>query len=851
MLESFNSSASIKSLDGNSMKSSEHQQNSDALNKILCANTLEKSGDLAGAISIYQEVIEIDQEGTYRAIAEKALENLNIKPNLDQNSADLSSNREPEKPLPFISWHQRLLRRFYDLPIQTKQLAVLLTSEMVAILGLVGVGAILIISNGKAQLVNQVKAELKVQEINYNLKIDQMALAFLGQANNTAIIAAAENRKADGTVLGILAKEIAKHKIEIAILVDRQGNTIGTGHIKVSSRLFNPHGLVTKALKSGQQSKISEIITYDELAEEHELTAQLRAKAIGVEPKTKPKFLIRYTITPVRNGKAAIVGALISGDIVKTPVVNHTIKAFESGYSAVYLRQPTGEFTLATSQMQTEAGMTKKNVALSNTDLLEQAIAAQGETVTRMVRIGKGSSMMAAKALFNAQGKPIAVLVRGTSHQALNTLISQSLILQGLSAIVVLLISVALVRLLGRAILKPLEQLMKVTTQFSQGNREVRAKKFANDEMGELATNFNYLADSIVAKEEELAQYAQQQQLEAEKQRQSRENLQQEVIEMLMDIEEVQKGDLTVKAKVNEGVVGSVADAFNATTSSLHQLVLQVQQVANRVSELAIEEENSIHNLSQGAVNQAEEINQVLQGVAEINSSIQSVALSTDEAAKIAHQARQQAEEGDLAMSQTVSSIQKIRSSVGGTAKKLKQLAESSQEISQIVTIISSISEKTNLLAFNASIEAARAGEHGQGFRVVAEEVSRLAIKVTDATKDIQDLVENIQEDTSKVLQDMENSTTEVVTGTQLVRQTQEILQGLAGTSQEIDQYLEKITTNTTAQSHASDQINQKMAGVATIAQGTSAEATSMVQSLQALVEQVKALQVSVSRFRL
>ena len=202
-------------------------------------------------------------------------------------------------------------------------------------------------------------------------------------------------------------------------------------------------------------------------------------------------------------------------------------------------------------------------------------------------------------------------------------------------------------------------------------------------------------------------------------------------------------------------------------------------------------------------------------------------------------------------MNQTVNSIQKIRGSVAGTAKKLKKLAESSQEISQIVTIISSISEKTNVLAFNASIEASRAGEYGQGFKTVSEEVSRLATKVNEATQDIQYLVETIQEDTSLVLEDMEKSTTEVVTGTQLIRQTQEILQGLAVTSENIDDYLQQITQNTGEQTHASQQINQKIHEIADISQNTSSEAENVVKSLHDLVEEMKVLQISVEKFRL
>ncbi|MGK7955881.1 MAG: methyl-accepting chemotaxis protein, partial [Crocosphaera sp.] len=371
------------------------------------------------------------------------------------------------------------------------------------------------------------------------------------------------------------------------------------------------------------------------------------------------------------------------------------------------------------------------------------------------------------------------------------------------------------------------------------------------DEMGELATTFNMMADNIVASEAELSYYAQQQKEEAKKQQEAREHLQQEVVKMLLDIEEAQQGNLTVEAQVTDGVVGSVADAFNITIRSLRNLVSQVKTISSEVNTLVLDKEKEVNNLSQAAINQAQEINEVFDKVATINDSIQNVANSTQEAANISKLARQQAREGDVAMNHTVNSIQKIRFSVAGTAKKLKKLAESSQEISQIVTIISSISEKTNVLAFNASIEAARAGEHGQGFKTVSEEVSRLAAKVTEATQDIQYLVETIQEDTSLVLEDMENSTAEVVTGTKLIRQTQDILQGLAITSENIDDYLEKIANNTTAQTYSSQQINQKIHEIADISQNTSLEAENVVTSLHTLVEEMQVLQMSVEKFRL
>jgi methyl-accepting chemotaxis protein len=248
---------------------------------------------------------------------------------------------------------------------------------------------------------------------------------------------------------------------------------------------------------------------------------------------------------------------------------------------------------------------------------------------------------------------------------------------------------------------------------------------------------------------------------------------------------------------------------------------------------------------------QAEEINQALGNISEINESVENVAKFAQEAAQIAREGLIQAKEGDMAMDETVNSIEKIRTTVAGTSKKAKQLAESSQEIAQIVDIISGISEKTNLLAFNASVEAARAGEHGEGFRIVAEEVRRLADRITESTKDIQQLVSTIQQDTTSVLQGMETSTTEVVNGSELIRLTKQNLRRLAQTNENINQYLQSISSSTIEQTNTSRQVNEKITGIATIARNNSTEAQDVLQSLRTLVREAETLQSSVSQFKL
>jgi twitching motility protein PilJ len=497
-------------------------------------------------------------------------------------------------------------------------------------------------------------------------------------------------------------------------------------------------------------------------------------------------------------------------------------------------------------------------------DLLKRAIAVEnGQTVTGRVLVGDTYYTMAARAVPNRivetekgsvpmySNAPIGILVRGTPETEMSELLKRTWIALGISAATVILLDILLARFLDRVVAKPVQALTPIAKQFASGDRKARASIFANDEIGELAQSFNSMADSIEVSEQALAQQSLLKAQEAELQRKEKELLQREVINLLLEIEGAQKGDLTAEAKVTDGVVGSIADAFNATIRKLRTLVEEVKSTAIHAESLAKESENSVQRFSSSSLAQSDGIAQALEAVEQNTQSIAQVAQSAQDAAGMARRVAIAAREGDAKMDRTVGSIKAIRSTVAATAKKMKQLAESSQEVSQIVAIISSISEKTNLLAFNASIEAARAGENGQGFRVVADEVRRLADRVTDATREIQMLVTNIQHETTEVLKAMEVGTAEVVAGTQSVEETKDTLKDLADLSQTIDNYLQTISSSTISQTQVSQKVNSIMENANAIAQSTATDTQTVVASLQVLVGVVDELQTSVRQFRL
>lgn len=412
------------------------------------------------------------------------------------------------------------------------------------------------------------------------------------------------------------------------------------------------------------------------------------------------------------------------------------------------------------------------------------------------------------------------------------------------STLVVTLAVAAIAALVSDRVAKPIVEAAEAVKRLGRGDLNSRLAIRGRDELAELRTNINQMAS-------QLENLLIQQETEAQKQRREKENLQKDAINLLLDVESAKQGDLTVQARMSDEALGSLADAFNATINKLRDLLSQVRTVANEVGQLSLTGESSVRQLSEAALNQAEQIDYALNNIAEINDSVQKVADFAREAAQIARLGRLQAQEGDTDMQQTVKSINKIRTTVANTSKKVKQLAESSQEIGQIVDIISGISEKTNVLAFNASVEAARAGEHGEGFKIVAEEVRRLADRIIEATKDIKQLVSTIQIDTTAVLQGIESGTTEVVTGSDLIYKTQETLKRLADTNSKIDEYLQSISFNTTEQTSISQQVKEKITGIASIARNNSVEAKDVVKSLHTLVAEAEMLQASISQFKL
>ncbi|NEQ23100.1 MAG: HAMP domain-containing protein, partial [Microcoleus sp. SIO2G3] len=398
-------------------------------------------------------------------------------------------------------------------------------------------------------------------------------------------------------------------------------------------------------------------------------------------------------------------------------------------------------------------------------------------------------------------------------------------------------------RVTTRQIKRATDDLQAQFDAVSQGNLNASATIYSEDEFGQLATGFNQMSRVILTTTSEA-------QRKAEEQEQAKEDLQRQVIRLLDDVEGAARGDLTVQAEVTADVLGAVADSFNLTIQNLREIVQQVKQAARQVTKGSTDSESFARSLSSDALRQAEELAVTLNSVQVMTDSIQRVAESAREAEEVARSASATALKGGEAVERTVAGILQIRETVAETTRKVKRLAESSQEISKIVALISTIASRTNLLALNASIEAARAGEAGRGFAIVADEVRQLADRAAKALKEIEQIVLQIQSETGSVMTAMEEGTQQVIEGTKRAEQAKRSLEDIIQVSNRIDALVRSITADTVEQTETSRAVAQVMQSVELTAQETSQEAQRVSGALGNLVGVARDLLTSVERFR-
>ncbi len=386
------------------------------------------------------------------------------------------------------------------------------------------------------------------------------------------------------------------------------------------------------------------------------------------------------------------------------------------------------------------------------------------------------------------------------------------------------------------SILTQIDGLTELFSEIGIGNFDARAEIQSDDPLGQLTANLNAMLDntlSLIQTQDE------------------RDALQSAILKLLEEVSGVAEGDLTVEAEVTEDATGAIADSFNFMIEQLREVISRVQDATLQVSSSANEIQTTAESLSQGSETQATQIINTSAAVDEMSISIQQVSENASISASVAEQALANARQGSQAVQNTIEGMDRIRDQVQETSKRIKRLGESSQEIGEIVQLISDIADRTSILALNASIQAAMAGEAGRGFAVVAEEVERLAERSNDATEQIANLVKTIQSETNETVAAMEESTQEVVKGSELANQAGQALTEIESVSNRLAELSQSISSAATQQAQGSEAVAQSMNDIAEVTQQTAVGTKEAALSINNLTVLADDLRGSVSAFKL
>ena len=323
------------------------------------------------------------------------------------------------------------------------------------------------------------------------------------------------------------------------------------------------------------------------------------------------------------------------------------------------------------------------------------------------------------------------------------------------------------------------------------------------------------------------------------------------ILRLLDEMGNLAQGDLTVRANIDDELTGSIADSVNFAVDELRRLVTGINAATRQVAAASDQAQAITSELLSAAQRQSREISETNAAVAGMTASITQVSERAGQSARVAEQSLAAATQGSGAVRRAIEGMDGIREQIQDTAKRIKRLGESSQEIGEIVDLITDITEQTNVLALNAAIQASSAGSAGRGFTLVAEEVQRLAERSAGATKQIGAIVKTIQADTQDAVSAMELSTQGVVEQTGLADDTGQALARIDEVTRHLATLISDISSATKEQTESAARITKTMQDILEITELTTEGTRRTADSTARLASMATQLKQSVAGFKL
>src|SRR6202142_597111 len=402
-----------------------------------------------------------------------------------------------------------------------------------------------------------------------------------------------------------------------------------------------------------------------------------------------------------------------------------------------------------------------------------------------------------------------------------------------LSTIVALALGIAIAYWTASSITKPLSELMKVARQIGEsGDLDHQIDINRSDEIGQLARTFAGMVTYL----KEMASVS-------------------EAIaggNLTVEVQPRSKNDTLGNAftRMIDGLrnlVRNVRDASSQVASASSQVAgasdesakisLQTSSAIDEVTSTMHEISVNVQNMVKSTQVQASSVSETSASIDQMVASIQRVADTAKVLLDISNRSREEVHAGIATMEKATDGLTKINTTINSSGEIIGALGQRADDIGKIIEVIDDLAEQTNLLALNAAIEAARAGEHGLGFAVVAAEVRKLAEKSAQSTKEISELIQSIQKEARKAVENMERSTGIVNEGLDLGGELNGALRKISNVVTEVYKFAQEIGAATNEQSHGSTQIARATARLNEITHEINSAVEEQASGAQAVVQ--------------
>jgi methyl-accepting chemotaxis protein len=332
---------------------------------------------------------------------------------------------------------------------------------------------------------------------------------------------------------------------------------------------------------------------------------------------------------------------------------------------------------------------------------------------------------------------------------------------------------------------------------------------------------------------------------------QERQALEHGLDELLAHLERMRQRDFSARAQLRSTAFRQVAGALNDVSDTLGNVLADVRDAGLEVQRQSSEMRTAATLLAQSAQRQAEQIRGASEAIQLTSAEMGQIVERAAESSVIAAQAEGISNEGRETAERASAGMNAVREITSQAAKRIKKLGESSQEIGDVIQLVSDFASQTHLLALNAAIEAANAGEHGSGFAIVAREIRNLAQNSNDATKQIHARVNGIQNETNQVAITVEHATQQVGQLAELVARTGAALHAVEGVVQRMVSMIAVVHQTAAEQARATGAVSETMTTIADITDATWGSAEQMRASMDQLAELASILQTKIELFRL